>query len=156
MAMKCDQLGYKCGQITGIVREISPQTLSDFVKQRRRWFCGIWELPHLYSRILAILWSLSPITIIVSIFHIPHNYFYPQKTPFWLDVLSSFSFVVCIYIYLIGIYVQDLDLKLPLYKRLYHLIIGFILIPVCACIESYCVIYSFVFPVNNFEVIKKK
>jgi hypothetical protein len=154
-AMRCSDLGYKCGQVTGIVREVSPQSLSDFVKQRRRWFCGIWELPAFYARSLAILWSLSPITILVSIFHIPYNYFYPFSTPFWLDVLSSFSFVVCIYIYLIGIYVQDLDLKLPFYKRVYHLIIGGMLIPICACIESYAILYSLLYPAKTFDVIKK-
>src|SRR5579872_475928 len=41
-AMKCSELGYKCGQISGIVREVSPQNLTDFIKQRRRWFCGVW------------------------------------------------------------------------------------------------------------------
>lgn len=154
-AMKCNSLGYKCGQITGIVREVSPQTLSDLIKQRRRWFTGIWQLPFFYARVLAILWSVSPLTIIVSIIHIPYNYMYPTLTPFWLDVLSSFSFVVCIYIYLIGIYVQDLDLKLPVYTRIWHLLVGLILIPLCALIESYCVVYSLIYKPKTFEVIKK-
>lgn len=30
--------GFTCGRIHGIVREQSPTTLRDFLKQRRRWF----------------------------------------------------------------------------------------------------------------------
>lgn len=33
--------GFTSGRIHGIVREQSPVTLRDFLKQRRRWFMGI-------------------------------------------------------------------------------------------------------------------
>jgi hypothetical protein len=154
-AMKCNELGYKCGQISGIVREISPKSLQDLIIQRRRWFSGIWQLPHLYARILAVLWTLSPLNILITLIHIPLCMIFPMKSPLWLDILSSFSFIVCIYIYLIGIYVQDLDLKLPLRTRIYHLLIGFILIPTCSVIESYAVLYSLIYPAISFDVIKK-
>lgn len=150
--MKCNELGYRCGQITGIVRA---QNLTDFIKQRRRWYCGILQLPHLYAKILAILWTLSPLNILITIIHIPISIIIPTSTPLWLDILSSFSFIVCIYIYLIGIYVQDLDLKLPIHIRIYHLFLTFLFIPVCAIIEAYCVIYSLIYPAKTFEVIKK-
>lgn len=37
--------GFTSGRIHGIVREQSPVTLRDFLKQRRRWFMGIVRRP---------------------------------------------------------------------------------------------------------------
>ena len=42
--------GYKCGEILGVVREQSPQSILDFLKQRRRWFVGIRTVKHPIAR----------------------------------------------------------------------------------------------------------
>ena len=39
--------GFTCGRVHGIVREQSPTTLRDFLKQRRRWFMGIRDIDGL-------------------------------------------------------------------------------------------------------------
>lgn len=36
--------GFTCGRVHGIVREQSPTTVRDFLKQRRRWFMGIRDI----------------------------------------------------------------------------------------------------------------
>lgn len=39
--------GFTCGRIHGVVREQSPTTVRDFLKQRRRWFMGIRDIKGL-------------------------------------------------------------------------------------------------------------
>ncbi|KAL9051712.1 MAG: hypothetical protein Q9162_005862 [Coniocarpon cinnabarinum] len=49
--------GHRIGWVPGICREISPATLTDYVKQRRRWFSGIRQIDHLMGRFVLFSWS---------------------------------------------------------------------------------------------------
>jgi len=53
--------GFTCGRIHGIIREQSPQTVRDFMKQRRRWFMGIRDIKGMYGlpHLAINLWSAS-------------------------------------------------------------------------------------------------
>ena len=61
--------GFTCGRVHGIVREQSPTTLRDFLKQRRRWFMGIRDIQGMYGlpRLAINLWITGVFTLAVTI-----------------------------------------------------------------------------------------
>jgi hypothetical protein len=82
-AMKAWARGFYCGKVCGIIREQSPMDFMGFMKQRRRWYCGIRRLPHLLPRI----WVRIGVSVLVWIFlddhvHIYKQYFYSHNRHF--------------------------------------------------------------------------
>lgn len=162
-AMKCWQEEYKCGSISGVIREVSPNNLTDFIKQRRRWFIGILTLPYWNAKFLAILWMISVFTIISTYFHLIFSIYYNFSTPLWISIISVFSFVVCLFVYLYGIFIQSIDYCQTnnigccqsFLTIIYHVLIGIFFIPFCPIIESYCVIYSLIRRPKQFDIINK-
>lgn len=160
----------RCGPIAGVVREVSPQTLKDFMKQRRRWFIGIWTLPYFWPRFMCLLWMLGSFTFLATYLHVVlalvWTFTYATNlpvTPMWLGALSTFSFVVSIYMYTIGLVIQHVDrLCIEQRKWLYstvYLVVHFILsIPLVVCasvLETACIYYSFISRPKTFDVVRK-
>ena len=72
-AIECMKRGYSCDEIHGMVREQSPQSIVDFLRQRRRWLVGIRGLSQLcpWARLWSVLWSLSPLVklaVVIDVF----------------------------------------------------------------------------------------
>jgi len=162
-AMKCWELGYRCGAIGGVVREVSPNNLFDFVKQRRRWFIGILTLPYWTAKCWALLWMLGVLTISATYFHLLFSIFYFYPTPIWISAVSAFSFVVSIFVYAYGILIQSLDwcrlqqmsVWQTVAKTGWHLVLGTICFPFCPLVESFCIVYSLLCRPKQFDVINK-
>jgi len=162
-AMKCWEQGYRCGAISGVVREVSPNNLRDFVKQRRRWFIGILTLPYWSARLWATLWMLGVLTIAATYFHLVFSLFYSYATPMWISILSAFSFVVSVFAYGYGILVQTIDWCYAKQETVVqsiglvfaHLVIGAICLPICPLVESFCIVYSLLWPPKQFDVVNK-
>jgi cellulose synthase/poly-beta-1,6-N-acetylglucosamine synthase-like glycosyltransferase len=51
--------GYRFGFIPGIAREQSPSTIGDCLKQRQRWFAGVYQNGHIrpYLNQAALIWA---------------------------------------------------------------------------------------------------
>lgn len=82
-AVKAVNLGYTFGWVDGIVFEKSPFTIIDFVRQRRRWFQGIyltvtekrlkWNSAKIGMTYSLLVWALLPVLLIDSAYFM----FYP-------------------------------------------------------------------------------
>ena len=48
--------GHRIGWVPGIAREISPATVGDYIKQRKRWFSGIRQIDHAMGRFILLSW----------------------------------------------------------------------------------------------------
>lgn len=155
-----------CGPIRGIVREVSPQSIRDFMKQRRRWFIGIWTLPYFWPRFMCFLWTLGSITFLVTYLHIILTLTLNNvpTTPMWLGALSTFSFVTSVYMYTLGLLLQHVDYLLFCKSknwlfRIVYVVGHFVLaIPLFVCssvLETVCIYYSLVTKPKTFDVVKK-
>lgn len=60
--------GFTCGRVHGIVREQSPTTVRDFLKQRRRWYMGIRDIQGVYGlpHLAVNLWTVGVFTLCVT------------------------------------------------------------------------------------------
>ena len=103
--------GFTCGRVHGIIREQSPTTLRDFLKQRRRWFMGIRDIKGMYGlpHLAVNLWTVGVFTLAVTIINLPFTLIDTSLTPFWLALLADFCFITFITIYTWGLLFQELD-----------------------------------------------
>ncbi|KAJ3185471.1 hypothetical protein HDU87_000092 [Geranomyces variabilis] len=149
------EMGYKCGKVPGIIREQSPLDLIGFLKQRRRWYVGIRRLPAFLPKLWAFFWTLGIVCLYCTIASIPLGFVYHDLTPRWFGLLKDFSFCVFVYLYIIGIFVQDLDKKVNPLLMIVRIPITFILQFVAGIMEALAVMYGIIFPPADFDVIKK-
>ena len=154
-AMHSWKLGYKCGLIPGLVREQSPMDLMGFLKQRRRWFIGIFRLPHFLPKLWAFFWMIGTLALYGTIISIPLGIVFPLGTPRWFGFMKDFSFLTFVYLYFLGILIQDLDRgKNPLIVIL-HIPVTILLQFAAVIMECMAVMYGIICPPRGFDVIKK-
>ncbi|RKO89675.1 glycosyl transferase family group 2-domain-containing protein [Blyttiomyces helicus] len=154
-AMHAWDMGYKCGKVPGIIREQSPMDLIGFLKQRRRWYVGIRRLPNFLPKLWNFFWTLGIITLFCTLASFPLGAIYHEKTPRWFGLMKDFSFAVFVYLYLVGILVQDMDKKVNPLITLIRIPITFVLQFVAGAMEAAAVIYGLLMPPADFDVIKK-
>ena len=106
-ALKAWERGYIFEFIQGEMRENSPFTIMDFVRQRRRWFVGqlytvlSGEIRFHYK--LGIILSLiCSLLIPVSLSNIALNFLFPLYKPLWMKVLMGYVGGVFTFMYAFG------------------------------------------------------
>lgn len=154
-AMKAWARGFYCGKICGIIREQSPMDFVGFMKQRRRWYCGIRRLPYFLPRIWALFWTLGIFSLYSTIASIPLGIVSPYPTPRWFGLLKDLSFVTFVYLYLSGIFIQDLDKGVHPILAVARIPLTLIVQFLAVTLEGLAVMYAIVFPAADFDVIKK-
>jgi hypothetical protein len=154
-AMQAWGLGYKCGKVPGLIREQSPMDLIGFLKQRRRWYVGIRRLPSILPKIWAFFWTVGTLALYGTIASIPLGFFFPYATPRWFGLLKDFSFVNFVYLYLIGILIQDIDKKMNPLLIILHIPLTFVIQFIASILEAASVTYGIISPPEGFDVIKK-
>lgn len=157
-ALMAQHLGVEFGFIHAYMDEKSPFTLFDFVRQRRRWFGGLWlcalerKLPlseRLPLLTFMVLWSVSWLCILLVYI----NLLYPTGTPVWLAIVGGVSFAYYVTLYIIG-FMQTFPRGTPKFWRL--LAIQIILIPVFSLMEAAGVFYGLIKPPGDFYIVKKE
>lgn len=147
--------GFKCGPIAGFVREQSPMDFMGFMKQRRRWYVGIRRLPLLLPKVWAAFWTLGILSLAATFASLLLQIWVHQDTPRWIGLLKDFSFCTFIYLYILGIFVQDLDKGINPILILIRIPITFIIQFFASVMEAMAVCYGIILPPTGFDVIKK-
>ncbi|KAJ3272850.1 hypothetical protein HDV01_005173 [Terramyces sp. JEL0728] len=154
-AMKAWELGYKCGKVPGIIREQSPMDMMSFMKQRRRWYVGIMRLPQFLPKMWAFFWTIGTLSLYGTIISMPLGVIFPSATPRWFGLLKDFSFVNFVYLYILGILIQDLDRKVNPLIILFRIPLTFFIQFFASMLEAASVTYGMLYPPKGFDVIKK-
>jgi egghead protein (zeste-white 4 protein) len=152
--------GRRCRFVDGYMVEQAPQSVEDFLKQRRRWFLGLVEaVRHAPARLrfrlpLACcigIWSLTWLTFFYTVF----NVFIGYRTPLEIRLGGNLVFTAFVSTYLIG---QRLNLEnnYPGFWRALAWMSGqLVMVPVASALESAGVVYGFLKPDLGFHVIAK-
>lgn len=147
--------GFKCGKVSGIIREQSPQNVVDFMRQRRRWFAGIIRLPNILPKIWGLLWIMGSLALYGTVISIAYSIYLRDATPRWFGILKDFTFCTFVYLYILGIVVQDIDKGVNPILIILHIPLTFVLQFVAAILESLSVLYGILSPPKGFDIIKK-
>lgn len=159
-ALKMMQKGYRFGHVYGYVHEQSPNNALDFIKQRRRWFIGIYhvlqadDIAFKYKLILflmSFLWALSGPIIIFTAFNIIH----PVAVPETIGILASFAYAIYIIMYITGFYINIKHSQIPLYRKIYYFFLQILFIPVFSFLEASGAVYGIFDRKIDFHVISK-
>lgn len=160
-AFKASDRHIKFGWVDGYVREQSPFTIGDVLKQRRRWFNGLMYLAfdgdiRLRTRFTLILnmmlWTvawLGPIVTIVNI--IAGGGYFPTELAIAAALLQGGYAAI----YLVGAYRNLLDTNYSALKKFGVYLATFLLTPFVNAIEGLAVLYALVSPVRGFHVVQK-
>ena len=153
--------GIRFNWVEGFIREQSPFTLRDVLRQRRRWISGLEILAadpimklstRLPLRINLVLWEIAWISILITIVNvIVGGSYYPT----WLSYLAGFLTGGYISLYTVGAYRNLRDLDWSGLRKLYTYLLIFLLVPLAALVEAVAVIYALLYPMKTFEVVKK-
>lgn len=139
--------------------EESPFTFADFVRQRRRWYGGLWlcawagELPFRVRAVLIgfmLAWTFSWLSLLTSFL----NLLAPTPTPLWLGLLGGATLAAYLGLYLVG-FSMTFGGRLPRGELLKRLVLQVALLPVFSFMEACGVLYGLVSPPKDFYVVRK-
>lgn len=159
-ALVAQSQGVRFGFINAFMYEKSPFTVRDFIKQRHRWFGGLWicalsrEIPFSQRYILITfmaMWSISWLCIAMVFV----NLVIPTGTPAWLAIIGGVSFLYYVTLYVIG-FVRTFSLSDGRRRFIGLLILQVLLIPVFSIMESAGVLYGLIKPPTGFYIVQKE
>ncbi len=138
--------GYTCGYVDGVVREQSPESILDFLKQRRRWLLGIRSIAKHsnWARLWTLLWSLNPIILGIALASVTNLIGGEERISFLVFIPMMLITAIYLYLYLLGALVQDLDRKSHIIEILIHGLATIALYPLAFMLESLAVVWSYI------------
>ncbi len=170
-AFRAMEQGVVFDWVDGFVKEQSPFTVSDIIKQRARWYTGLslivseGDLSFLNRLLLALFllswtfaWLGSLITIlsmITAIFGVD-NYF-----PLWATIVSATIAGVFGSVYMVGAYRNVAQVQAAWYRKATIMLSTYILwfmqiVPVVEAVAVIYAVYRAIFnPLTAFYVVKK-
>jgi egghead protein (zeste-white 4 protein) len=162
-ALRQMAVGNRIRWVDGFLSEQSPQSVTDFVKQRRRWFsgltrCVLYADAPLWCRIpLAAylgFWSLAWISMLYTILNLV---LFGFRTPPVVAGLADFSFAGYAMFYALGLWLNLRDKggtsrteRFSLYASLV------VLFPAYIVVEAIGVVLGMVRPDKGFHVVEKQ
>jgi beta-1,4-mannosyltransferase len=153
--------GIRCRWVEGHVEEQCTHQVSDFVKQRRRWFNGLartsiaapvpfrWRAA-LFMSMLA--WASAPFAMVYTVTHaVDGGYISP-----WIRAFANFALAVYIATTLVGLLLNMKDHGISKYSQKIRWILTWIVcLPVFSILEAIAVAFAIICPVETFQVVRK-
>jgi egghead protein (zeste-white 4 protein) len=153
--------GYRARWVDGYVVEQAAFTLSDYLRQRRRWFVGITKTAmhapvafrYRAPMLVAMLaWALSW----TSVSYTYSSFIAGSRAPTLVVILSDFVLATYIALGLIGLKLNlDGYGRIALHRRAALYLAQFVCIPLFSIMEGAAVFYGLVHPDQKFHVVKK-
>jgi egghead protein (zeste-white 4 protein) len=159
-ALVAQSMGVEFSFIHAFMYEKSPFSVRDFIRQRQRWFGGLWlcvkspNIPRWERLVLStfmVLWSISWLCIVM----VYVNLLYPTGTPGWLAVSGGISFAYYVTLYLVG-FIRTFDWRDGKRRLVLLLIAQLLLLPIFSLMEAIGVFYGLFAPPKNFYVVQKE
>jgi egghead protein (zeste-white 4 protein) len=159
-ALLLQAAGFKFKFLNAFMYEKSPFSIADFIRQRRRWFGGLWlcvlsrSIPlkdRLGLSTFMLMWS----TCWLSLLMVYINILLPASTPPWLAVIGGLSFSYYMALYLIGFFstfpgrLSGRDFAIRFAQQL-------LLIPLFSAMEGAGVAYGLISPPRDFYIVQKE
>lgn len=161
-ALVCASKGVKFKWVEGYIREQSPFTLLELLKQRRRWITGLrllmWDktISRQQRMMLLVnmtLWRVAWVGPIVTVCNIVMG---GSLMPAWAELIAALTTGMVAAVYMVGAYRNITDIDLHPMKQILIWVSSGLLMPVSCAIEGVAVLYSIVAPnKENFDVVEK-
>ena len=100
-ALVAGERGIQFDWVEGFIKEQSPHTLPDLIRQRRRWFCGLASLSsnpiirlrnRIGLRIMVTFWAIAALTMPLPLVYIQQRFMFGNGVlPYWIFVTFAAS-----------------------------------------------------------------
>lgn len=160
--------GIRTKWVDGYVEEQSTQSIGDFLKQRRRWYIGLFKtatLAPVNFRYKALLmwntatWFLIPVFVPLTIASISLSYYDDRAVTLPIRILSSLVFAASMLVYMNGILANMREHGTPWWRVPLWIVLMIVLMPLFFVMEFLSVLYAVVSPLmkgtSGFHVVKK-
>lgn len=161
-ALVCADKGVKFKWVQGYIREQSPFTIIELLKQRRRWITGLrllmWDRTisarqRVFLGFNMLLWRLAWVGPIVTIANFLLG---GSAIPAWAELTAGLTSGMVASVYMVGAYRNITNVEIHPLKKLIIWVASGVLMPISCAIEGVAVLYSIIAPVKNtFEVVDK-
>jgi egghead protein (zeste-white 4 protein) len=160
-ALLCMSRGVGFQWMHSFMYEQSPFSVKDFIKQRQRWFNGLWlcalsptipEPDRRWLRIFLWFWTLSWINNLTFYAH----FAYPTNTPLWMGILGGVSFGFNVGVYIVGFLISFKPSRLGWPKYILYFLLTALGIPVFSSIEAAAALYGLFSPSLDFYIVQKE
>ena len=160
-ALMAMERGNRCRWVEGYLEEQSTQSVTDFVKQRRRWFQGLAKVAihapvalkwRITIGLNSLLWALAPFSLLYSFLHL----FYGTEVQPWVRFFANTSLSVYATLYLVGMKANlDEHGVRNAFARFFWYLLQCLFFPLCSLLESAGVVWAICRPASGFHVVKK-
>ncbi len=147
--------------VDGYMIEQAPESIIDFLKQRRRWFVGLGKcvtsapVPFRYRAPLTfftVVWSFSWVAILYTYLNLFTGYYTHPA----VQALGNVSFASFLTIYLVGLRANLRVRGVGKATALRFYVMQVLCMPLFSTLESISVLYGIIKPETSFHVIQKR
>jgi beta-1,4-mannosyltransferase len=155
------ETGTRCRWVDGHCEEQSTESVRDFVKQRRRWFCGLvmtalaCPVRLRFRSVIGLsmlAWALTPVVWAYTLLHFVLGGFVPPE----IYVLADLSFATYVTATFVGLRVNlnEHGIEHPGH-RIGWFVLWMVLMPAFSLMEAGSIGYAMMRPSLGFHVVKK-
>ncbi|CAJ0562750.1 unnamed protein product, partial [Mesorhabditis spiculigera] len=161
-AMVSMRYGLSYGYIDGVVHEKSPFSVDDLIKQRRRWFQGIWmtihsnAIPYKHKALLtACVYGWAALPVLIFCFMLPSSGYFGSLTTYDM-FLNQIFIAINVYQYAYGAFISFKEKYSSDRRMLLLCVIGAVcVLPFNALVEATAVLYGLISRKIGFHIIQK-
>jgi beta-1,4-mannosyltransferase len=153
--------GYRCRWIEGYMAEQCTFRVRDFIKQRRRWFCGMNRTARLapvrwrWRAVLSVsmlAWASAPFAWLYTVGHLVHGGYISPEVRF----LANFSLAVYVATTIIGLRVNlKAHGKTKVREKIGWTLTWLGCLVAFSLMETVAVAYAIARPAKGFDVVRK-
>jgi hypothetical protein len=166
-ALMAMEQGVRFDWVEGFIREQSPFTVMDIIRQRRRWFCGLSQVARdpvlnfwttFTLRAHVWFWAFSAMALPLPLIYLQQSFMLGTGIlPSWLFMMAAVCTGMYASSYVVGAYRNVEHCRLPLPRKIWTvacaIIAWFFFVP--ALVECAGTLYGLFFPVTTFYVVAK-
>lgn len=162
------QRGVRTCWIDGYMEEQSTQSVMDFLKQRRRWYVGLWKVgrhcpvPLIYRVSLlfnTLCWIVMPILLPLQVAYIVFSIVYGKHIVLAVRILTSLIAASSAGVYFTGLVVNMREHGTPAWRGLLWMLLLVVCLPFFYLMEACSIVMAFFSPLSEnakgFHVVVK-
>lgn len=153
--------------VEGFIREQSPLTILDIIRQRRRWFCGLAHVARdpalrfktrLALRVFVWFWAFSALALPLPLIYLVQRFLFGSGIiPWEVFMLAAVCTGLYASAYSVGSWRNLRHCSMPMIRKaqimVFTIVAWFFFVP--ALVECAGTLYGLFFPVSSFYVVAK-
>lgn len=160
--------GVRTCWVDGYMDEQSTQSMKDFLKQRRRWYVGLWKVGtrcpvplgrRIFMLYNTLCWIVLPIVLILQILYVIISIALQKQIVLVVRILTSVMAATSFAVYLTGLLVNMWEHGTPWYRVPLWILLQILLFPVFYVMEAIAIFMTFFSPLSanakGFHVVAK-